>query len=140
MKKLKILWKILKSTNADKIVISFIIFINIMAIAFTFVEPSITTYGDGLWYCFTIVSTIGFGDFYAVTTLGRICTIILSLYGILVIALIPGIIVSFYMEFIKQKSDDNISAFLEKLEHLEDLSKEELAEISSKVKSRKYKL
>ncbi|MDA3732081.1 potassium channel family protein [Niameybacter massiliensis] len=140
MKKLKLVWKILKSTNADKIVISFFIFILFMGFIFELVEPSINSYGDSLWYCFTVVSTIGFGDFYAVTTLGRLLTVLLSFYGIFVIALIPGIVVSFYMEFMKIKANESTATFLEKLEHLEDLSKEELAEISAKVREKKYKM
>lgn len=140
MKKLKLLWKILKSIGAEKILTGFIGFILIMAGIFTFIEPNIDSYGDALWYCFAVVTTIGFGDLYAVTALGRVLTIILSLYGILIIALIPGVFVSFYMEFLKIKADESMMSFLDKLERLEELSKEELREISEKVKAKKYKI
>lgn len=140
MKKLRLLWKILKSINAEKIVTGFLTFVLVVALAFTFIEPSIETYGDALWYCFTVVTTIGFGDLYAVTTLGRILTIVLGLYGIFIIALVPGILISFYTEFLKIKANESTVVFLEKLERLDELSKEELREISNKVKEKKYKL
>ena len=45
-----------------------------------------------------MVTTIGFGDFAAVTPLGRILTVILGMYGIVVVAVITSIIVNFYNE------------------------------------------
>ncbi|MCR5816973.1 MAG: potassium channel family protein, partial [Ruminococcus sp.] len=35
-------------------------------------ETDINSFGDGLWYCFAIVTTIGFGDITAHTYIGRI--------------------------------------------------------------------
>ena len=70
----------------------------------SFVEPNMASLKDGLWYCFAIVTTIGFGDFSAVTPIGRILSVILGLYGIIVVALITSIIVNFYGEM---KSDDD---------------------------------
>jgi len=61
-------------------------------------EDSITNIGDGLWYCFAVVTTIGFGDITAVTPIGRILTVILGIYGIIVVAVITSIIVNFYNE------------------------------------------
>lgn len=89
---------------------------------------------------FSVVTTIGFGDYAATTLIGRIGTIIIGLYGIIIVALIPGVVVSYYMDFIQTKSRETIAQFLEKLEHLEDLSSDELKAISTEVKTRKYTL
>ena len=61
-------------------------------------EPNMENYGDALWYCFAIVTTIGFGDVTAVTLFGRVLSVILGVYGIIVVALITSIIVNFYNE------------------------------------------
>ena len=49
-------------------------------------------------------------------------------------AAVTGVVVSYYTEYLKDRQDDSISIFLEKLENLENLPKEELRRISSKVK------
>ena len=45
-----------------------------------------------------------------------------------------------YMEVVNFKNGDSAEAFMYKLEHLDELSRDELKEISEKVKSRKFKL
>lgn len=140
MKKLRLLWRILETTQTSKIMLGFIIFVLASALAFSTLEPGIRSFGEGLWYCFAVFTTIGFGDVIAITTAGRILTVILGLYGILVVALIPGVLVSYFMETSKMKANQSITEFLDKLERLPELSKEELKEISDKLKHRRNKL
>ena len=104
------------------------------------VELDIQTVREGLWYCFVSSTTIGFGDIVAVTLFGRILTVILCVYAIFIVALIPGILVSYFIEFNKIKSNESVVAFLDQLEHLDTLSKEKLRELSKKVKNRRYRL
>lgn len=48
MKKLKLLWRILQTTQADKIMLGFFGFIVLCAFAFQIIEPGFTSFGDGL--------------------------------------------------------------------------------------------
>ena len=61
-------------------------------------EPGIPTFGDGLWYSFMLVTTIGFGDMTAVTPAGRLISVAVGIYGIVAVALITSILVSVYNE------------------------------------------
>lgn len=117
-----------------KMFIGFIISYFIVSLVLFLVEPGVKSYGDGLWFCFVSFTTIGFGDITAVTMIGRIMIIFITVYAIVVTAMIPGVIVSYYLEFLKVKENDTISTFLEKLENLSELSKEELDELSERVK------
>ena len=48
--------------------------------------------------------------------------------------MITGTIVSYYTEYLNNKQGDTISIFLEKLQNLPKLSKEELENISENIK------
>ena len=134
MKKLRILWGILKRTRADKILFGFIIFLFVIAAVIQVAEPDINRYGDALWYCYAVVSTAGFGDFVAVTFIGKICSVLLSIYAIFVIAILTGVVVNFYTQMVEMQRKETMAQFMDKLERLPELSKEELEAISKKVK------
>lgn len=125
---------VLKRTGLIKMFIGFVVCYFIAALLLFMIEPQVTTFGDGLWFCFVAFSTIGFGDITAVTMLGRIIVIFITVYAMIVLAMIPGVVVSYYTEYLKAKENETISTFLEKLEKLPELSKPELEELSERVK------
>jgi voltage-gated potassium channel len=45
-------------------------------------ESSINTPEEALWWAFVTVTTVGYGDFYPVTTLGRIVAVLLMVSGV----------------------------------------------------------
>ncbi len=130
---------VLKRTGAIHIFWSFVAFLCIAAGILTVVEPNIHTYGDGIWYCFIASTTVGFGDLYAVTTLGRIITVLVTIYGIMVVAMVPGVVFTYYIEFVKLQEKETVSIFLEKLENLPSLSRNELESLSLQIKNLKIK-
>lgn len=139
MKQFRMLKAIMKRTHADKLLYAFIGFFLVAALIIMLIEPGIDTYGESVWYCYTMAVTIGFGDFIAVTIIGRILSIIISLYALLMVGMIPAIVVSYYLEVIKIRERETSTEFIDKLEHLQDLSKEELTELSARVKKFKKK-
>ena len=97
-------------------------------------EPQVQSLWDGFWFCFVASTTIGFGDITAVTVIGRLAVIFVTLCGILTVAMVPGVVVAYYTEFLRRREEDTVSTFLEKLERLPELNREELQEISDRVK------
>ena len=93
-----VLLKIIRKTFAAEILAGLLLLIVTFSYIFYVVEPGMATYGDALWYCFAVVTTIGFGDFSAIVPLTRVLSVILGIYGIIVVALITSIIVNFYNE------------------------------------------
>lgn len=104
--KLNILMKIIRKTYATEIIFGLLMLICAFSYVLMFTEPAVKDYSDGLWYCFAIVTTIGFGDITAVTTIGRILSVILGIYGIIVVAVVTSIIITFYGE-VKDTNDDD---------------------------------
>ena len=140
MKKLKLLFKILKTTGLWHLIMGFVSFFLLAGLIIRFVEPTINNYGDALWYLFVSFTTIGYGDFAAQNIIGRVVTVVVSLYGILIVAFIPAVILSYMTEVNKNHAKKSLMEFFDKLERLPELSREELEEISRKVKEIKKEL
>ena len=96
--KFHLLIKIVFRTYALEIILGLLTMIVVSSLIFYYYEPRVETFGDGLWYSFAVVTTIGFGDFYAETIVGRIVSVALGIYGIIVVAVITSIIINFYNE------------------------------------------
>ena len=134
MKKLRILRMVLHKTKADRLVLGFVVFLLVVSGILWAVEPGMTTYREALWYCYAIISTSGFGDFVAVTFVGRVCSILVTIYAIFVIGIVTGVVVSYFQQTVQVQFEDSKMAFLDKLEHLPELSKEELEEMAAKAR------
>ena len=105
--KLDVLMKIIRRTYALEILFGLLMLIATFSYVFTFLEASITDYWDGLWYCFAIVTTIGFGDISAVTITGRVLSVILGIYGIIVVSMVTSIIINFYGEMKDMQEEEH---------------------------------
>ncbi len=137
MKRLKILWNILRTTRADKIIAGFVAFFCLCAWVILIFEPGVSRYVDALWYCYSIFSTVGLGDVIVVTMISKVFSVMLTIYSLFVVAVVTGVVVSFYNRCVDRRFADTKEAVLDKLEHLPELSQEELKEISNKVKKLK---
>ena len=113
--KVKVLLKVILNTFSLEILFGLLTLIVCFSLIFMRVEPNITTFPDALWYCFAIVTTIGFGDFVAVTPIGRVLSVCLGMYGLVVVAVITSIVVNFYNETSGKKDQ----------KELKEISKEE---------------
>ena len=124
--KLKGLLKIMKETYAFEVLYGLIVLIFSFSVYFMVMEESIPTYGDALWYSFAIVTTIGFGDFTVVGIASRILSVILGIYGIVVVAVLTSVIVNYYNEVkSKRKSEeDKEENSIENVEQIEQEDKE----------------
>ena len=58
--------------------------------------------GDGLWWSIVAFTTVGYGDLYPITPLGRILSSVISLVGIAMIALPTGIMSSAFMDVMQK--------------------------------------
>ena len=130
---LKLIKNILKNTNTDKIVISYFAFVFISALIIWIVEPGIKHYGDALWYCYAVISTAGFGDVVVTGFIAKILSVAVTIYSVFVIAIVTGVVVNYYTQLMNIRNRETLSAFMDKLEHLPEMSKEELEDLSKRV-------
>ena len=78
-------------------------YILISALVIYNVEPeSFETFFDAIYWATISLTTVGYGDIYPVTTVGRIVTMISSAFGIAIIALPSGVITAGYLSEISK--------------------------------------
>lgn len=71
------------------------------------VEPeSFTTFFDAIYWATISLTTVGYGDIYPVTTVGRVVTMISSVFGIAIVALPSGIITAGYLAEIDNDEEE----------------------------------
>lgn len=78
-------------------------YVLISALVIINVEPAtFPSYFDAVYWATVSLTTVGYGDIYPVTTVGKIITMISSVFGIAVVALPAGIITAGMMEEINK--------------------------------------
>lgn len=134
MRKLRILKDILVRTKAHRILITYVVFVLLAALAIVVFDPQVSRYGDALWYCYAVISTAGFGDVVVSTTVTKIISLLVTMYSTIVIAIVTGVVVNYYTEVIEIQKKETFTAFVDRLERLDTMTTEELREISDQVK------
>ena len=97
-------------------------------------EPAVGGLANSAWLMFQVITTIGLGDFTCTSIAGRVATVVLSVYSVFFLALITGAVVSFCQESMRARRDASVAHFIDQLEHLPELSHDELVGLSEKVK------
>ena len=134
MKPVRKIGKLLVRTGAIKVFGAYLVVLLAGGVLLSFIEPQVHGIIEGFYFCFIASTTVGFGDIVPVTALGRIITIIVTMVGVMAVAVVPGVVVAYCTDYLKIREKETIASFLEKLERLPELSKEELTELSEKVK------
>ena len=108
-KNITIIYNVLKSQKKSLTTVCFLAigYILISALIVFNVEPeTFNSYFDAVYWATISLTTVGYGDIYTVSTIGKIITMISSLLGIAIVALPAGIITAGYMNELQDKSED----------------------------------
>lgn len=110
-KSISIIIEVFKKQKESLIVVGALAvgYILVSALVVISVEPeTFPTFFDAVYWATVSLTTVGYGDIYAVSTAGKIITMISSIFGIAIVALPAGIITAGYMdELNNRKSNKN---------------------------------
>lgn len=98
----------IKGTFTSVVILSvlIIIFSSIGILSFeTAPNSNIKTAGDAIWWAFTTITTVGYGDLYPVTTEGRIIAVILMVTGVGLFGTFTGFVTSWFMDERKERGE-----------------------------------
>lgn len=136
MKNTELFYLIFKQTHMDRFLIGFLIYFTLSAVLILWLDDSITTIWDSIWFCFMIVTTIGFGDYTVTAPLARIAASFLGIYGIVLIAFVCGIGASYLFEKMKASNDESISKLVWQMAHIDALDDEKLSDLQKRIRLR----
>lgn len=60
-------------------------------------DANITNFGDALWWSFVTITTVGFGEYYPVTFVGRTISVIMMFVGIALVGVITAGFASWFL-------------------------------------------
>ncbi|MDJ0335565.1 potassium channel family protein [Salinibacterium sp. G-O1] len=63
---------------------------------------NITTFGDAIWWAFSTITTVGYGDYFPVTLVGRLVAVGLMVSGVALLGTITATIASWFIELVRQ--------------------------------------
>lgn len=110
-KNVQILFKVLRKERHILFTVFWIalFYILITALIMFNVEESamFEDFFDALYWATTTLTTVGYGDIYPATDLGRIISMISAILGVAVIALPSGVITASYLEELREMKKDN---------------------------------
>jgi voltage-gated potassium channel len=71
-------------------------------------SSNIKSFGDGLWWAVTTVTTVGYGDRFPTTSVGRVIAVGLMLVGISLMGVITASVAAWFVKMSQEESDPSI--------------------------------
>lgn len=103
-KSLQIIARVIKKSREPLIAVCTlaVAYILVSALVIMNAEPdSFSSFFEAVYWATVSLTTVGYGDIYPITTVGRVITMLSSLLGIAIVALPSGIITAGYLEELK---------------------------------------
>ena len=127
-----------KTNHFGYVLITTIILILLGALAMSYLEN--IDIGDSIWWSFVTTTSVGYGDIYPTTSLGRIIAVLLMITGLGFVGILSGTIATYFLAEKKSKNSYRNSVLediKDKLDSFDDLSSDELDDICLVLKSLK---
>ena len=127
-----------KTNHFGYVLITTIILILLGSIAISYLENM--DIGDSIWWSFVTTTSVGYGDIYPTTNLGRIIAVLLMIVGLGFVGMLSGTIATYFLSEKKIKNsyrDIVLEDIKDKLDSFDDLSSDELDDICLVLKSLK---
>jgi len=125
---LQMLGRILRKKKSELIVTFFVVILLIIISSSLIYEfereaqpEKFSSIPISMWWAIVTLTTVGYGDVYPVTIIGKILSSVIALLGIGLFALSPGILSSGMVEELQREKSKNESNNLNDLEKLADL-------------------
>lgn len=103
---------------------------------FYWLEPTIRSYGDGVWLAFVTGATVGYGDFVPTTTGSRVFVVIMVIFGFAMLPLVTASFAAFFIGEDEKKLRREMHNDIKKLRLEVHKLRTEVAALSNKMESK----
>lgn len=117
-------FELLKTNGLHRVVSFTCILIFVSSIPIVYVEPSIETFEDAVWWSVVTATTVGYGDYSPETGIGRAIAVVLMILGIGLIGMVTSSLSSYFVgnstkrEEAAALSDDEIDRLIDALQKM----------------------
>jgi len=132
---LQIVHRILKTNGLEKLLVFTTCLLFVVPIIVVYIEPSITTYQDAIWWAVVTTTTVGYGDISPETPIGRIIAAMLMILGIGLIGTITSSISSYFITK-NNEEKSHASDILRSIERCENLNEDEATFLIERLKKK----
>lgn len=126
----------LKDTYLDEILGIFALIIISFTLSLYLFDPSINSLFDSLWFVVSSLTTVGYGDIIPNSMIGRIISLILLIFGVLIFSAVTAALASYFNKKLLHEGSEDLKEIKEKLDANEQEMKElkeEIAELNRKL-------
>lgn len=89
--------RLLSPSAIPSLLLLWIVALAISEAAYYWLEPSVTSFGAGLWLAFTTGATVGYGDLVPTTPLTRLLSVVIVLIGYSILSLVTASIAAIFI-------------------------------------------
>lgn len=93
-------------------------------------EATIESFPDAVWWSFTTMTTVGYGDEYPVTALGRVIAVALMLFGVALLGIVTASMASYLVERVSDEDEADRTATARDLAQMTRQTEELTAEVA----------
>lgn len=80
---------------------------------------TITSFQDGVWWALVTMTTVGYGDFYPTTTIGRMIGLLLMVFGVAALAVVTAEVAALLIRNREEEEEIQLSDVMAKLDELQ---------------------
>jgi voltage-gated potassium channel len=103
--------------------LAFVAALAVLDVEQTSPDANISDFGDAIWWAVTTMTTVGYGDHYPVTSVGRVVAFGLMLGGIALLGTVTATLASWLVESVQAEKEqaEDLQAMVQRLEAKIDL-------------------
>lgn len=133
---LKPVYALLKTNGLERLLVFAAVLIFLVPIPMIMIEPQIVNYNDAIWWAIVTITTVGYGDIYPETGVGRFFAVILMFVGIGIIGTFTSAISAFFASRRQPSEDDHILNIVNSIKKIDKLTAEDHQLIQSYLKKK----